>query len=37
MIRIWDQLSEAINNVVDNITLSNLMEWQEEQIGQYVI
>ena len=37
MIRIWEQLSEAINNVVDNITLSNLMEWQEEQIGQYVI
>lgn len=37
MVRIWDQLSEAIDNIVDNITLSNLMEWQEEQIGQYVI
>ena len=36
-VRIWEQLSEAINNIVDNITLRDLVEWQEEQISQYVI
>ena len=35
--RIWEQLSEAINNIVNNITLKDLVEWQTEQISQYVI
>ena len=37
MVRIWEQLNEAINHVVDNITLEDLVEWQTEQISQYVI
>lgn len=36
-VRIWEQLSEAINNIVDNITLKDLVDWQTEQISQYVI
>lgn len=36
-IRIWEQLSEAINNIVDNITLKDLVDWQTEQLSQYVI
>ena len=36
-VRIWDQLSEAINNIVDNITLKDLVDWQTEQVSQYVI
>lgn len=36
-IRIWEQLGEAINNIVDNITLKDLVDWQTEQISQYVI
>lgn len=37
MIRLWEQLSDAINNIVDNITLKDLVDWQTEQISQYVI
>lgn len=37
IVRIWEQLSEAINNIVDNITLKDLLDWQTEQISQYVI
>lgn len=36
-VRIWDQLSGAINDIVDNITLKDLVDWQTEQICQYVI
>jgi Rrf2 family protein len=35
--RIWVQLEDAVNGIVDNITLQDLLEWQEEQISQYVI
>lgn len=35
--KIWTQLEEAINNIVDNITLKDLVDWQEEQINQYII
>lgn len=35
--RIWTQLEDAINNVVDNITLKDLVDWQAEQINQYII
>lgn len=37
LIRIWEQLDEAINGVLDSITLKDLTDWQEERIGQYVI
>lgn len=36
-IRVWKQINDAINNVVDNITLENLIEWQTEISDQYVI
>ena len=36
-VRIWEQLGNAINGIVDNITLKDLVEWQAEQISQYVI
>ena len=35
--RVWKQLSDAINGVVDHITLEDLMTWQDEMTGQYVI
>lgn len=35
--RIWVQLEDAINGIVDNITLKDLVEWKTEQIEQYVI
>lgn len=37
IVRVWEQLSEAINNIVDSITLKDLVDWQTEQISQYVI
>lgn len=36
-VRIWEQLSVAINRIVDNITLKDLVDWQTEQISQYII
>ena len=36
-IKIWKQINDAINNVVDNITLEDLLEWQEGLTDQYVI
>lgn len=36
--RVWQQVDEAINNVVDNITLKDLVEWQTQlDIDQYII
>ncbi len=35
---VWKQLQEAINNVVDNVTIADLLEKQQERLGsQYVI
>ncbi len=36
-VRIWEQLNEAVNNVVDNITVADMVMWQKEQADQYVI
>lgn len=37
-LRVWQQVDEAINNVVDNITLKDLVEWQTQlDIDQYMI
>lgn len=34
---IWQKINEAVNNVVDNITLEDLVEWQMQKSDQYVI
>lgn len=34
---LWDKLNNAINEVVDNITLEDLMEWQMAKADSYVI
>jgi hypothetical protein len=31
------QLEDAINNIVDNITLRDMVEWQSELVGEYMI
>lgn len=36
-VRIYEKINDAINNVVDNITLADLVEWQLEKADQYVI
>lgn len=36
-VRIWEKLSEAINDIVDNITLKDLVDWQTERVSQYII
>lgn len=35
--RVWKQLNEAINEVVDNITLGDLVEWHNQKGNEYVI
>lgn len=36
-VRIWKQLDDAVNHVLDDIKLSDLLEWQNELSDQYVI
>lgn len=35
--KVWQKLNDAINEVVDNITLEKLVEWQQEKSDNYVI
>jgi Rrf2 family protein len=35
--RIWVKLEDAISEVVDNITLKDIVDWQAELVGQYCI
>lgn len=36
-VRVWEKLYDAINDVVDNITLADLLEWHNESADQYNI
>ena len=36
-LKIWQRLYDAINGVVDGITLADMVEWQNEKADQYVI
>ena len=36
-IRIWQQINDAVDQVVDNITLADMLEWQAELSDQYSI
>lgn len=33
---LWEKLDEAINNVVDNVTLQDLIDWDKEKNGKDV-
>ncbi len=33
--KMWEQLSKAINDVVDNITLADLVEWNRKGSEEY--
>ena len=34
---LWRKLDDAIKSVIDNVTLADLMEWDEQQKGNYII
>ena len=36
-VMVWKKMNDAINDVVDNITLQDLVDWQNQKNGQYVI
>ena len=36
-IMVWKKINNAISGVVDNITLQDLVDWQNEKNGTYVI
>lgn len=35
--RVWQELNDAINGVVDRITLADLVEWHNQKGNEYVI
>ncbi len=36
-VRIYEMINDAVNGVVDHITLADLLEWQAEKLDQYTI
>ncbi len=36
-IKVWQKINDAVNQVVDNITLVDMLEWREEKADNYVI
>lgn len=36
-VRIWEQINDAVNQVVDGITLADMVGWQQEKGDQYSI
>ena len=36
-VRVWEKLYDAISDVVDNFTLQDLVDWNNEQTDQYMI
>ncbi len=34
---VWKKINDAVNEVVDGITLQDLVDWQEVKNGQYII
>lgn len=36
-VRIYEKINDAVNGVVDHITLADLLEWQNEKAGEYSI
>ncbi len=34
---VYKKINDAVNGVVDNITLQDLLDWQNEKNGQYII
>lgn len=36
-VRIWEQINDAVNQVVDGITLADMVGWQQEKADQYSI
>ena len=34
---VYKKINEAVNGVVDGITLQDLLDWQDQGNGQYVI
>lgn len=36
-LKLWTQLNDAINSVVDNVTLADLMVWQNNNSDNYTI
>ncbi|MCM1467675.1 MAG: Rrf2 family transcriptional regulator [Alistipes sp.] len=36
-VMVWKKINDAVNDVVDNITLADLVEWQREKTNEYII
>ncbi len=36
-LRLWQMLNQAVSDVVDRVTLADLVEWHEEKSGNYII
>ena len=36
-VMLWKKINDAVNEVVDNTTLADLVEWQREKTSEYII
>ena len=36
-LKLWQMLNKAISDVIDQVTLADLVEWENEKLSNYVI
>ena len=36
-VRVWERINDAVTEVVDGITLADMVSWQQEKVDQYII
>ena len=36
-VAVWKKINDAVNDVVDNITLKDLIDWEQGCVDNYVI
>ena len=36
-LRLWEMINEAVKNVIDHVTLQDMVDWEQEKSGNYII
>lgn len=36
-LRLWAMINDAVKNVIDNVTLQDMVDWEQEKNGNYII
>lgn len=36
-LRLWEMINDAVKNVIDHVTLQDMVDWEQEKSGNYII